>query len=89
MSRYIPSIVLIILLCGSSISAQSPQGAEKWEYKIIYLNEIFGTPRPSPFTKTDSFTEGLNNYGRDGWQLVAIDAFKGGEIAIFKRTLAK
>ncbi|MEO5719398.1 MAG: DUF4177 domain-containing protein [Chthoniobacterales bacterium] len=90
MNRHISSILLIsFLLCLSSISAQTSAGPQKWEYKVIHLNEIGGTNQAYASASPDVFAEGLNAFGREGWQLVSIDTLQGQKIAIFKRLAAK
>jgi len=54
-----------------------------WEYQL----------KPVTFTDLEDCTASLNRLGRDGWELVAIQASGSGKdgswpIAIFKRPLA-
>ena len=80
-----------IVLFVTSVSAQSPTSAtpQKWEYRVVHLNEISGTNEPYGSHNVQALEAGLNEFGRDGWQLVGFEAFQNEKIAIFKRPLTQ
>jgi Domain of unknown function (DUF4177) len=45
--------------CDAPVAAPYPVVVQRWEYKVVSLRE-------------GRYTETLNEYGRDGWELVAV-----------------
>lgn len=56
---------------GDTLTAASP--IEMWEYRTIYVDNTHPNARQGEVEfKAHKKTENLNQYGREGWELVAV-----------------
>jgi hypothetical protein len=69
---------LLALGLGLSIAFADPKVEQtitpkpsKWEYKVVGADEILEAAKKHG--KAESFENGLNALGEDGWELVALD----------------
>ena len=55
----------------------------KFEYKVITLPISFKMLGQSPVPETEQHEQILNDYGRDGWELVDVVSVSGGGIGTY------
>jgi hypothetical protein len=67
MCRIALALGIVVTFCSAPVAAQPPAAAQpKWEYVVLTESQIESKGK-------NSKTTGLNELGKDGWELIAID----------------